>query len=456
MSWRRFNNDGVSFFAPLPSSWREERIYDVVELRTSNVDKKSDDGEKPVRLCNYIDVYNNDKITMSLDFMEATATEAQIERFALQVGDVVITKDSEAPDDIGVPTLVSETAADLVCGYHLTILRPNLGEITGSYLFYSLASRVSAYQFFLVANGVTRFGLTYQGTKGVRIAFPPLAEQQQIAAFLDWKTMQTDTLIARKKELLEKLREKRLAVITQAVTRGLNPAATLRDSGVPLLGQVPAHWEVKRLRFLVHRIDQGWSPKANNFEASEGELGVLKLSAVHAGKFYPDENKMLEEVPEGQAIHTPQRHDVLVTRANTPELVGDACSVSGDFPDMIIPDLIYRLKVDLGISEERFICLFLLSKQGRAQIESNARGSNGSMVKLGQGHLKNFQFPCPPQEEQREIADYVDDQTTKIDVMIEMVNEAIGRLSEYRTALITAATAGRIDVQRVQIPQPAA
>jgi len=104
----------------------------VVELRTSNVDKKSEDGEKAVRLCNYVDVYKNDKITMSLDFMEATATEAQIERFALQVGDIVITKDSETPDDIGVPALITETAPDLVCGYHLAILRPNAEEITGS------------------------------------------------------------------------------------------------------------------------------------------------------------------------------------------------------------------------------------------------------------------------------------------------------------------------------------
>jgi type I restriction enzyme S subunit len=219
---------------------------------------------------------------------------------------------------------------------------------------------------------------------------------------------------------------------------------------------VPKHWEVKRLRFLVHQIDQGWSPKASNVEAGDGELGVLKLSAVHAGKFVPSENKMLEEVPEGQAIQTPQRHDVLVTRANTPELVGDACSVSGDFPELIIPDLIYRLKVDLGMSEERFVSYFLLSKQGRAQIESNARGSSGSMVKLGQGHLKNFQIPSPPQKEQREIADYVDDQTGRIDMMMGRVNEAIARLTEYRIALITAATTGKIDVRGVKIPHLAA
>ena len=187
MSRHRFQKDVVSLFPGLPSGWREERIHDVADLRTSNVDKKSEDGEKPVKLCNYVDVYKNDRITSDLDFMDATATDAQIRRFSLSLGDVVITKDSETPDDIGVPALIAESLPELVCGYHLTILRPEHTLIFGGYLFYAVASRFSAYQFYLAANGVTRFGLTYQGTKNVRIAFPPVPEQQKIAAFLDWQ-----------------------------------------------------------------------------------------------------------------------------------------------------------------------------------------------------------------------------------------------------------------------------
>lgn len=456
MSRHRFQNDVVSFFAALPSGWREERIHDVAELRTSNVDKKSEEGEKPVRLCNYVDVYKNDKVTMALDFMEATATEGQIERFALRVGDVVITKDSETPDDIGVPALIAETAPDLVCGYHLTILRPNENDVAGGYLFYAVASRLSAYQFYLAANGVTRFGLTYQGTKNLRIALPLVPEQQQIAAFLDWKTEQIDALIGKKKELLEKLKEKRIAVITQAVTQGLNPAAPLRDSGIPWLGQLPQHWEVKRLRFLVETIDQGWSPRASNVAAEGDELGVLKLSAVSRGRFVPEENKMLEEVPENQTIQTPRKHDLLVTRANTPELVGDACAVQQDYLQLIIPDLIYRLTVDLSQSDEGFVSYFLLSKLGRAQIEADARGSSGSMVKLGQGHLKNFQIPVPPLEEQKSIRNYIDEKMRRIDGLMGKITEAIDRLTEYRAGLITAATTGKIDVRKVKIPQPTA
>jgi type I restriction enzyme S subunit len=165
---------------------------------------------------------------------------------------------------------------------------------------------------------------------------------------------------------------------------------------------------------------------------------------------------MLEEVPENQAIQTPRKHDLLITRANTPELVGDACAVQQDYPRLIIPDLIYRLTMNLSQSEEVFVSYFLLSKQGRAQIESDARGSSGSMVKLGQGHLKNFQIPSPPVEEQKAISTYLEKQTGRIDGLMEKVNQAIDRLTEYRTALITAATTGKIDVRNAKIPEPVA
>src|SRR4029077_5783695 len=133
--------DTFSLFPGLPSSWREERIHDVAELRTSNVDKKSEEEENPVKLCHYVDVYTNDRITSDLDFMDATATAAQIDRFSLSVGDVVITKDSETPDDIGIPALIAESIPELVCGYHLTIIRPNEAYVFGDYLFYAVASR---------------------------------------------------------------------------------------------------------------------------------------------------------------------------------------------------------------------------------------------------------------------------------------------------------------------------
>src|ERR1700686_319277 len=108
-----------------PAGWQETPLISVAEPRFSSADKLTHGSEKPVRLCNYTDVYNHEYITRDMEFMRASATQAEIDRFGLKIGDIIITKDSETPDDIGIPTVVDYAAPNLVCGYHLALLRPD-------------------------------------------------------------------------------------------------------------------------------------------------------------------------------------------------------------------------------------------------------------------------------------------------------------------------------------------
>lgn len=166
------------------SEWTAAALGDLVDLRLSSVDKKSKPGETSVLLCNYTDVYRNRLIHSGLDFMHATATEREIEKCALRTGDVVITKDSEQYDDIGVPALIRDDAPDLVCGYHLAILRPRTEIVEGAYLFHALNTREVQHQFHAYANGITRFGLRKADIERVQIPLPPLEEQRRIAGVL--------------------------------------------------------------------------------------------------------------------------------------------------------------------------------------------------------------------------------------------------------------------------------
>ena len=164
--------------------WRSVALGDLIELTLSNVDKKTKFDEQAVRLCNYTDVYYNSFIHVNMDFMAATATEREIARCSLAAGDVVITKDSEKHDDIGVPALVRENVPNLVCGYHLAILRPRSSEIDGAYLFYALSTSECQRQFHSLANGVTRFGLRKADIGLVEVPVPPLPEQRAISHVL--------------------------------------------------------------------------------------------------------------------------------------------------------------------------------------------------------------------------------------------------------------------------------
>ena len=217
----------------LPDNWDAQPLRSVANYVVSNVDKLSDDVEIEVQLCNYTDVYNNEFITRTLDFMRATASDAEIAKFGLAVGDVLITKDSESWGDIGVPALVRETAEDLVCGYHLALLRPHKGKMAGAFLFRCLQASPVRVQLELAANGITRFGIPKSEIGALRLPIPPLAQQSVIADYLDRETARLDALVAAKQRVLDLLAEKHQSLITRTVTRGLDSSAPLRDSGIP-------------------------------------------------------------------------------------------------------------------------------------------------------------------------------------------------------------------------------
>jgi type I restriction enzyme S subunit len=182
-------------FASTKTAWSIWKLKHVARVRSSNVDKNTEPAEIPIRLCNYTDVYYHEKLTNGLALMEATATPDEIQRFAVRPGDVLLTKDSEVWDDIGVPALVAERIDDGVCGYHLAHVRPNSKLVTGAFLARVLAARGIREQFHVEANGITRYGLTLASIGSVRIPVPPLGIQTAITEFLDAETAKIDAII---------------------------------------------------------------------------------------------------------------------------------------------------------------------------------------------------------------------------------------------------------------------
>ena len=193
--------------------WTSTTLEKIAKIIVSNVDKKSVQDETAVRLCNYMDVYRSDQIEADMSFMAATATNAQIEKFVLKVGDVLITKDSETPDDIAVPSYVASTAADLICGYHLAMIRPKKGTI-GLFLKFYFEHPHTQYFFASRANGATRFGLTVGAIETAPIELPSYEEQQKIA-----DTIETaETEIRRLVPIVERLRQEKSALMQQLLT----------------------------------------------------------------------------------------------------------------------------------------------------------------------------------------------------------------------------------------------
>ena len=165
--------------------WHDTRLRDTATVIVSGVDKRSSPGETTIGLCNYMDVYYNDRIGLHCGFMVATASAAEVERCALRKGDVIITKDSETPNDIAKPAIVVEDMPEVLCGYHLAILRPRRGGVHGPFLAQLLRTPKNRHEFFQASNGVTRFGLGRHAIESLILKLPSPAEQLRIATLLD-------------------------------------------------------------------------------------------------------------------------------------------------------------------------------------------------------------------------------------------------------------------------------
>lgn len=439
----------AGLLAALPDGWRRVPLKTTCDFAVSNVDKHSFDDELPVRLCNYTDVYNNDRVSPDMDLMAATATPQEIERFHLEVGDVVITKDSESWSDIAIPAYVEGTADDFVCGYHLALIRPRKDVLDGRFLFRCMQSRPVALQLELEATGVTRYGLPKDAIGLAVLPLPPLQTQLRIASYLDRETSRIDKLIAEKERMLALLEEKRAALISRVVTRGLNPDVPLKDSGHEWLGMIPAHWKVIRIKHVTASLVQGSSPVAANTPAAPGELGILKLSAVSKGRFKREENKALREKEDEEQLLALVKGDVLITRGNTPDLVADAAVVPEDEPNLLLPDLIYRLRVEDRVMAPEYLASFLITPAARVQIRRDARGSSGSMVKVSQSHVLDWVTPLPPLAEQLEIINYLREKESRKELLSREVSSSLELLIERRAALITSAVTGEISAEEM-------
>lgn len=168
----------------LPEGWEERKLAEVAKVIISGVDKKTKKDEIPVFLCNYMDVFQNQYITSGCNFMVASATKSEIAKYKLQENDVLLTKDSETREDIANSAIILENIPDLICGYHLAILRPKEQFIVGLFLAYIINFGSFHNYFVIYANGVTRFGLTIDSIKGLVVRIPKLAEQKKIAFLL--------------------------------------------------------------------------------------------------------------------------------------------------------------------------------------------------------------------------------------------------------------------------------
>lgn len=264
----------------------------------------------------------------------------------------------------------------------------------------------------------------------IDIVVPPLSQQRAIVDFLDQETARIDTLIDEQQRLVDLLRERRAAAIESA------------------LADAPTTGTGQRLKHSVIEVRQGWSPQCYPWPADGVTTwAVLKAGAANGGVFRPHENKELpdSEVPRPETVV--RRGQLVVSRANTRELVGSAAVVKGDYPCLMLSDKLYGFSLNPDRAVPTYVASVLGTRRWRGLIELEASGSSPSMQNISQADILNLPMDLPDVDVQHRIMAYLDEQTSKIDTLIAETERFIELARERRSALITAAVTGQIDVR---------
>ena len=448
-----YKPSSVPWLGDVPEHWDVRRLRTLAEMRVSNVDKHTREGEFPVRLCNYVDVYKNDRITPSMGFMSATASQEEIERFRLEQGDVLITKDSETWDDIGVPSLVVQSADDLISGYHLALLRP-FDNISGQFLVRALQGKGVAYQFHVRANGVTRFGLTHTSIQSVQIPLPPLPEQRAIVRYLDHADRRIRRYVNAKRKLIALLEEEKQAIINRAVTRGLDPNVRLKPSGVEWLGDVPAHWIIRTLGQIADSFRTGpFGSMLHQSDYVEGGIPVINPVHMKGGTIVADPSCTVSEaVADRLSSYRLDLYDIVFSRRGE---LGRCALVRSLETSWLCGTGSLRVRITYGNIEPEFLIRALQVRWVGEYLSLASVGA--TMANLNTGILKGVPITIPPIQEQRDILELISRQSRTIDNAIARARRQIELLEEYRTRLIADVVTGKLDVREAaaQLPEGA-
>ena len=441
----QLKDSGIDVLGDIPTHWTLGKIKNHFFLKPSNVDKKSHDDEISVQLCNYVDVYYNDFIVNDLDFMGATAKQSEIDKFSLQIDDVIITKDSEDPMDIGVPALVKENKPNLLCGYHLTMLKKRLSNTSGAFLFWLLKDNAIASQLYREATGVTRWAISSRNIKNVSVAYPSFDEQKVIANYLDKACKKIDKTISIKQQQLEKLEAYRKSVIHEAVTKGLDKNIAMKNSGVEWLGDIPEHWKTNKLKRHA-KFKNGV-----NFSASERGLGTLTLDVLNMyGGISSSFDKCYRVNNQNNDDYLLKKGDILFVRSSVKRVGVGWCSMFTNHPEPVqYCGFIIRARLFTNILSPKFTTYFLQSHLGREQII--LRSTTVTITNIRQDNLGSIFIAFPNKPEQKSITEYLDKACEKFNTSKLTIENQIKKLTQYRQSLIHECVTGKKRIYQGEI-----
>ncbi|SEL28862.1 type I restriction enzyme, S subunit [Atopomonas hussainii] len=423
-----YKDSGVQWLGEVPEHWALKRLGHFFDERR---ERASDTEFEPLSVTKH-------GIVPRLE--SAAKTQDGDNRKKVLAGDFVINSRSDRKGSSGLSPL--DGSVSLIC----TVLIPT--GLHGPYIHHLFRSELFQEEYYRWGKGIVAdlWSTNFSDMKNIVLGVPSEAEQTQIARFLDHETARIDALIEEQQRLIELLKEKRQAVISHAVTKGLDPTVSMKDSGVEWLGEVPAHWVVSKLKFMTDRVVD--CPHETPNYDPDGNYLVIRTADIDQGTLKPEQMYRLDR---NEYVHRTRRaslekSDIVYGREG--ERWGHAALI----PESDLYALGQRMmqfRVSAHVCPEYFM-FQLNSIAVYRQGEVDTVGATSPHVNIST--IINYQMMIPPKEEQTRISNYLNKTLRDLDSLINESTDAMGLLQERRSALISAAVTGKIDVRDWQPP----
>jgi type I restriction enzyme S subunit len=431
MSVRRFKrypeykDSGVEWLGEIPAHWAVKRLKYVAPDRISKLDVKPDDAV-------YVGLEHVESWTGRLLLENQPETVDSVVG-SFKAGDVLFGKLRPYLAKVARPDF------DGVCTSEILPLRP-VEECSQSYVMYQLLNEPYIRWLDSLTYGTKMPRVSHDQIAVSFVSLPPPAEQRAIASFLDRETARIDALVAKKEWLIALLQEQRIAIITRAVTKGLDPNVPMKESGGGWLGEIPVHWSVRKLKHVCQRVFVGIA-EAATFAYMDDGVPMLRSTDVRANRVRTDHIRRIDRRFAGRLLTKQLRTGDIVTVRT-----GNA-GVSAVVPAEYDGGQCFTLVVSrptIG-QDSRYFCYWLNAPAGQQQFAIEGMGT--AQINISVPIVQNVIVCVPPSSEQAQVADFVEGELVRCDGLISKIQEAVGRLKELRTALISAAVTGKIDVR---------
>lgn len=443
---REMKDSGIEWIGKIPKTWRVCRLKDVGALYGGLIGKSGEDFNVDEEDSSYMlyvpftNIFNNDSIN-SKQLYKVKVEQGEKQNL-VQKGDLLFLMSSEDYDGIGKPAIMEEQIDNLGLNSFCKGLRVSDSDTNSKYLFYLLSSHILRELVRQEAKGFIRINLRQDRLSCCSIFLPPLSEQQKIEDYLDKVCGEIDDMIALQEKMIEELKAYKQSVITEAVTKGLNPNVPMRDSGIDWIGEIPEGWEItKILNMLSMPITDGPHETPQLYESgipfisaeavSGGEIDFQHMRGYISKEYYDECCKK----------YIPAIDDIYMIKSGA--TTGRTAIVKTNILFTIWSPLAV-LRANKKRMLPYYLFYYLKSSSLLKQVENY--WTYGTQQNIGMRTLEKLKICVPPLSEQRQIANYLDQKCTEIDELLTIKQQKIEELKEYKKSIIYEYVTGKKQV----------